>query len=56
MNYRTYLEKLENRLEVAVMSLESKYEEYKNMFIELLNRFREIYDIELIESGEYPTF
>lgn len=58
MDYKTYLEKQErlDRLEAAVRSLGNEYAEYKGKFIELLNQFREIYDMDLIESGEYPTF
>jgi len=58
MDFKTYLDKLDklDKLEDMVMSLDDEFREYKPRFIELLNQFKEIYDMELIESGSYPTF
>ena len=58
MDHRAYLEKLErlDNLERRVKSLPDEFAEYKNRFIELLKQYREIYDMQLIESGDYPTF
>ena len=58
MDFNTYRDKQErlDRLELTIKSLDDEFREYKPKFIELLNQFREIYDISLIESGQYPTF
>ena len=58
MDFRTYLEKLEklDRLEECVRQMDDEFREYKIGFIQLLERFKEIYDMELVESGSYPTF
>lgn len=58
MDFKTYLEKLEtlDKLESRVRALDDEFREYKAGFIRLLERFREIYDMELVESGSYPTF
>ena len=58
IDYKTYLDKLDriDILERAVLSMGDEFREYKPRMIELLNQFREIYDMELIESGSYPTF